>query len=137
MKAPNSLLEDLKSILPAIAANAERAERERMVPAENITLLKGIGMHRAFQPHCYGGMEISLPEFADCVVALAGACASTAWAFSLLCTHSHQLAMYSKQLQDEVWGENSDATASSSIAPFGKTLEVEGGGSVQWGNGME
>ncbi|MDR6711498.1 flavin-dependent monooxygenase [Pseudomonas putida] len=141
MKAPNSLLEDLKSILPAIAANAERAERERMVPAENITLLKGIGMHRAFQPHCYGGMEISLPEFADCVVALAGACASTAWAFSLLCTHSHQLAMYSKQLQDEVWGENSDATASSSIAPFGKTREVEGGvlfsGEMGWSSGSD
>ncbi|MEP9317736.1 p-hydroxyphenylacetate 3-hydroxylase oxygenase component [Pseudomonas sp. LABIM340] len=141
MKAPNPLLEDLKSILPAIAANAERAEKDRMVPAENIALLKGIGMHRAFQPRCYGGMEISLPEFADCVVALAGACASTAWAFSLLCTHSHQLAMYSKQLQDEVWGENSDATASSSIAPFGRTQEVEGGvlfsGEMGWSSGSD
>lgn len=141
MKAPNPLLEDLKSILPAIAANAERAEKERMVPAENIALLKGIGMHRAFQPRCYGGMEISLPEFAECVVALAGACASTAWAFSLLCTHSHQLAMYSKQLQDEVWGENSDATASSSIAPFGRTQEVEGGvlfsGEMGWSSGSD
>jgi alkylation response protein AidB-like acyl-CoA dehydrogenase len=98
-------------------------------------------MHRAFQPKPYGGMEISLPQFADCVVALAGACASTAWAFSLLCTHSHQLAMFSKQLQDEVWGDNPDATASSSIAPFGKVVETEGGvifnGEMGWSSGSD
>jgi alkylation response protein AidB-like acyl-CoA dehydrogenase len=141
MKKPNPLLEDLKSVLPAIAANASRAEQERKVPDENIALLKGIGMHRAFQPKPYGGMEISLPQFADCVVALAGACASTAWAFSLLCTHSHQLAMFSKQLQDEVWGDDPDATASSSIAPFGKVEETEGGvifnGEMGWSSGSD
>ena len=80
MKKPNPLLEDLKAILPAIAANAAQAEKDRKAPDENIALLKGIGMHRAFQPKPYGGMEISLPQFADCVIALAGACASTAWA---------------------------------------------------------
>lgn len=141
MKKPNPLLEDLKAILPTIAANAAQAEKDRKAPDENIALLKGIGMHRAFQPKPYGGMEISLPQFADCVVALAGACASTAWAFSLLCTHSHQLAMFSQQLQDEVWGDNPDATASSSIAPFGKVEETEGGvifnGEMGWSSGSD
>ncbi|MFZ6045508.1 p-hydroxyphenylacetate 3-hydroxylase oxygenase component [Pseudomonas sp. CR3202] len=141
MKKPNPLLDDLKAILPAIAANAAKAEQLRQVPEENIAMLKGIGLHRALQPKKYGGMEISLPEFADCVVALAGACASTAWAFSLLCTHSHQLAMFPAQLQEEVWGENSDATASSSIAPFGKVEEVEGGvlfnGEMGWSSGSD
>ncbi|WP_137819124.1 p-hydroxyphenylacetate 3-hydroxylase oxygenase component [Pseudomonas sp. 2FG] len=141
MKKPNPLLEDLKAILPAIAANAERAEQDRKAPSENIALLKGIGMHRAFQPRAYGGLEISLPEFTDCVAALAGACGGTAWAFSLLCTHSHQLAMFSKQLQDEVWRENPDATASSSIAPFGRTEETDGGvilnGEMGWSSGCD
>ncbi len=141
MKKPNPLLECLQGILPAIAANAAKAEELRMVPSENIEMLKGIGMHRAFQPKHYGGLEISLPEFADCVVSLAGACASTAWAMSLLCTHSHQLAMFPKQLQDEIWGENPDATASSSIAPFGKIEEVDGGvifsGEMGWSSGSD
>lgn len=141
MKKTNPLLEDLKPILPMIAANAAEAERERTVPVENIALLKGCGMHRAFQPRCYGGLEISLPEFTECVIALAGACASTAWAFSLLCTHSHQLAMFSKQIQDEIWGVNPDATASSSIAPFGRIEEVEGGilfsGEMGWSSGCD
>jgi hypothetical protein len=40
MKKPNPLLEDLKSILPTIAANAFQAEQDRKVPDENIALLK-------------------------------------------------------------------------------------------------
>jgi len=127
MKKPNPLLEDLRSVLPTIAENAFEAEKARCVPNENIALLKGIGMHRALQPKKYGGMEISLPQFADCIALLAGSCASTAWAMSLLCTHSHQIAMFSSKLQDEMWGRDPDATASSSIAPFGRIQEVEGG----------
>ncbi len=51
---------------------------------------------------------------------------------SLLCTHSHQMAMFSAKLQEEVWGTNPDSTASSSIAPFGRTEEVEGGVTFSW-----
>lgn len=141
MKKPNPLLEDIKPLLPAIAANAFQAEKDRSVPAENIALLKSIGMHRAFQPKPYGGLEISLPQFADCIALLAGACASTAWAMSLLCTHSHQLAMFPAKAQQEIWGDDPDATASSSIAPFGRTEEVEGGvtfsGEMGWSSGCD
>jgi 4-hydroxyphenylacetate 3-monooxygenase len=141
MQPSNSLLEDLKAILPSIAANAAQAETERKVPAANIALLKSLGLHRAFQPKAYGGLEMSLPAFCDCIALLAGACASTAWAMSLLCTHSHQLAMFSKQLQDELWRENPDATASSSIAPFGQVEEVDGGvlfsGQMGWSSGSD
>ncbi|MCD9114289.1 p-hydroxyphenylacetate 3-hydroxylase oxygenase component [Pseudomonas bijieensis] len=141
MKKPNPLLEDLKPLLPVIAANAFQAEKDRSVPAENIALLKSIGMHRAFQPKPYGGLEISLPQFADCIALLAGACASTAWAMSLLCTHSHQLAMFPAKAQQDIWGDDPDATASSSIAPFGRTEEVEGGvmfsGEMGWSSGCD
>lgn len=141
MTTDNPMLDKLRPILPQIAANATLAERERRVPAENIALLKGIGMHRMFQPKTYGGLEMSLPQFTDCVAALAGACGGTAWAFSLLCTHSHQLAMFSQRLQDEIWGTNPDATASSSIAPFGRIDEGDGGvylsGEMGWSSGCD
>lgn len=136
-----SMLDKIKTILPDIAKNADSAEQLRRVPDENIALLKQIGLHRAFQPKVYGGLEMSLPEFADCIVTLAGACAGTAWAFSLLCTHSHQIAMFSKQIQDEIWLKDADATASSSIAPFGKVQEVDGGivlnGEYGWSSGCD
>lgn len=141
MSANHTLLAEVQRILPEIAANANEAEQLRQVPEHNIRLLKSTGMHRAFQPKKYGGLEISLPEFADCVAALAGACGGTAWAFSLLCTHSHQLGMFSQRLQDEVWGSNPDATASSSIAPFSQIEEAEGGvylsGEMGWSSGCD
>lgn len=136
-----SMLEQIKEILPRIAKNAEYAEELRQVPDENIQLLKALKFHRAFQPKVYGGLEMSLPDFSNCIVAIAGACAGTAWAFSLLCTHSHQIAMFTKQLQDEIWLVNPDATASSSIAPFGKVQEVDGGivlnGEYGWSSGCD
>ncbi|MGY0219072.1 p-hydroxyphenylacetate 3-hydroxylase oxygenase component [Endozoicomonadaceae bacterium StTr2] len=141
MKKQNPMLDRLTEILPAIRANACKAEELRQVPQENIDMLNSIGLHRSFLPKAYGGLEISLPEFTDCIAALAGACCSTAWAYSLLCTHNHQLAMFSKEAQDEIWGENPDAVASSSIAPFGKHEEVEGGvrftGDMRWSSGVD
>ncbi len=141
MKRANPLLEKLQTILPTIAKNAAQAEQDRTPPEENIRLLKEIGFFKAFQPKAYGGSEISLPEFADCVAALAGACGGTAWGASLLATHNHQMAMFSKQAQDEFWGDYADATASSSIAPFGKIEETEGGvifnGDMRWSSGCD
>ena len=141
MKRPNPLLDKMQAILPTIAANAAQAELDRTPPEENIRLLREVGFFRAFQPKAYGGSEISLPEFTDCVAALAGACGGTAWGASLLATHSHQMAMFSKQAQEEFWGDNPDATASSSIAPFGQTEETEGGvifnGNMRWSSGSD
>lgn len=141
MNEKNFLLDALQAVLPQIAANADKTEQLRKVPDENIALLKSTGLHKAFLPKVYGGYEISLPEFSDCITALASACGSTAWAFSLLCTHNHQLAMFPKQLQDEIWGDNPDAVASSSIAPFSTIAEVEGGirisGEMGWSSGVD
>lgn len=141
MSESNFLLERIKEILPEIAKNADQAEKDRKAPEESIRLLNEIQLNRAFLPKAYGGFEISLPEFAECVVELSKACAGTAWAYSLLCTHNHQLAMFPKQLQDEVWGEDPDTVASSSIAPFSTIEEVEGGirlsGEMGWSSGCE
>ncbi len=137
----STLLDRVKAILPTIAANAQETEKARKVLDENIRLLKDVGFTRAFQPKKYGGLEVSLAEFCECIATLAGACASTAWAASLLNTHSHQLALFSEKLQEEVWGSDPEATLSSSVAPFGKIEEVEGGvmfsGDMTWSSGCD
>ncbi|VTR22101.1 p-hydroxyphenylacetate 3-hydroxylase, oxygenase component [Serratia fonticola] len=83
-------------------------------------MLKSIGMHRVFQPKKFGGLE-NLPTRIHRLVSprWLAPVAERPGLFSLLCTHSHQIAMFSPKLQQEVWGDNPDATASSSIAPFG------------------
>ncbi|MBL3560725.1 p-hydroxyphenylacetate 3-hydroxylase oxygenase component [Rhodovulum sulfidophilum] len=135
------MIDRVRAILPQIKANATKAEADRMVPAENIDLLKGTGLHRAFQPKAYGGLEMPVPDFENCIALIATACGSTAWAISLLAEHAHQIALYSKELQDEIWGEDPDTLSSSSIAPYGQAVEVEGGvrfsGEFGWSSGCD
>jgi alkylation response protein AidB-like acyl-CoA dehydrogenase len=137
----STLYERLEAIAPTIAANAQECERMRTVPEENIRLLKEIGFTRAFQPKQYGGLEITLEEFCQCVVQLAKACGSTAWAATLLNTHQHQIALFPAQAQEDIWGNDPAATASSSVAPFGRIEEVEGGvllsGDMGWSTGCD
>jgi len=135
------VIERVRAILPQIKANAEKAEADRMVPKESIDLLKATGLHRAFQPRAYGGLEMPVPDFENCIALIATACGSTAWAFSLLAEHAHQIALYSKTLQDEIWGSDPDTVASSSIAPYGRAVEVDGGvrfsGEFGWSSGCD
>ena len=135
------LAERVRAVVPQIGARAAQTERDRMVPAENIALLKETGLHRVFLPRAYGGYEAPLPVLTHCLMDIAGACASTAWVFGLMCTHHFMLAHFPKRLQDEVWLHSPDATASSSIAPLGQHEEVDGGirlsGRFGWSSGCD
>jgi len=121
------LLERVKTVLPQIAANAEQAEAERQLPAENVALLRKTGLYRAFQPRIYGGLELHVADYGPCLVALAGACGATAWVSSLLAQHVHGVALFSREAQDEIWGDGGEALIGSSVAPVGKAETVEGG----------
>jgi len=137
----STLLHRVRQVLPRIEERAAQTEKDRVVPRDNIRLLKESGLHRVFLPKAYGGYEASLPEFAHCLVEVASACASTAWAFGLMCTHNYMIAHFPKRLQEDIWGSDPDATASSSIAPLGKYEEVDGGillsGQFGWSSGCD
>jgi 4-hydroxyphenylacetate 3-monooxygenase len=129
------------STLELIAGNAPRAEQERRVPDENIAALRDAGLFKALQPAAYGGTPMGADEYAPAIVDLAGACASTAWAAGLLAQHSHMLGLMSAELQDEVWGDDPDALASSSVAAINGCEEASGGvtlsGSWGWSSGCD
>ena len=135
------LAERIRAVLPQIQSRAEQTEKARMVPPENIALLKQTGLHRVFLPAAYGGYEAPLPVLTHALMDIAGACGSTAWVFGLMCTHNFMLAHFPRRLQEEVWRDNPDATASSSIAPLGQCSETDGGirlsGRFGWSSGCD
>ena len=136
-----ALISNVRKILPDIAERAERAERERRVPTENIEDLRRIGYLRAFIPAKYGGLELTPPEFGQATRLIAGSCASTAWATSLLSVHAHAIASFNPQLQEEIWGSDPDALVCSLVAPVGKATPTDGGirlsGRFSWSSGSE
>lgn len=127
--------------LAMIASNAERAERERKVPTENVDALRDAGFFRALQPARYGGTPMGADEYTPAVVSIAQACASTAWASGLLAQHSHLIALMSTELQDEVWADDPDALVSSSVAAINGCTEQPGGvrlsGRWGWSSGCD
>ncbi|MEC8454075.1 MAG: acyl-CoA dehydrogenase family protein [Pseudomonadota bacterium] len=136
-----ALHDRVRAVLPKLAENVEKCYSDRRVPDENFALLREAGFYKAFQPAEYGGLEIRAQEYGPILMDIAKVCASTAWASGLLAQHQHGLALLSKQVQDEVWGEKPDTLLSSSVAPIITAEEVEGGirlsGSFGWSSGCD
>ncbi len=135
------LLEHIKELLPQLRSNATQAEESASVPKANVELLRSVGFFKALQPKAYGGLELNISDYAECVMTLAEGCASTAWACSLLANHSHGLGLFSKEAQDDVWGADPATLVSSSVAPMGKYQEADGGirlsGKFGWSSGCD
>ncbi|WP_433634911.1 3-hydroxy-9,10-secoandrosta-1,3,5(10)-triene-9,17-dione monooxygenase oxygenase subunit [Nocardia sp. CA-120079] len=123
----NRVLAKVDGLLPGIRARAVRADQQRRVPEDTIGELTAAGVFRMLQPKRYGGYESGLAEAYEVVRAIAGACPSTGWVSAVLGIHPWQIALFDEQAQDEVWKDDPDILVSSSYAPTGKLMEVDGG----------
>ena len=122
-----NIREKIQSILPEISANSELAEKQCSLPEKNIELLAEAGLFKILLPNAYGGIDVPLTEYTECLVDIAEACASTAWVSGLLANHSHGIALFDKRLQDEIWGDSPNTLVSSSVAPLGQWEKADGG----------
>jgi 4-hydroxyphenylacetate 3-monooxygenase len=139
--SPPSMTERIRGIIPEIASRADRCEELRMVPPENVAALRSVGYLRGMVPRAYGGGEEDPVDLYRAARLLASACPSTAWATQLLMGHSHVVAGFSKEAQDEIWGSNPEAVACSSVAAMGKFERASGGirvsGKYQFSSGCD
>lgn len=66
-------------------------------------------------------------SFFEGIMRIAEADSAAAWIAGQLNVHSFEIALMDERMQDEFWGSDPDARASSSYAPIGKFEEVDGG----------
>ncbi|MFB6783919.1 3-hydroxy-9,10-secoandrosta-1,3,5(10)-triene-9,17-dione monooxygenase oxygenase subunit [Streptomyces sp. NPDC056352] len=123
----NEVLESVRALLPAIAERAQTTDESRQVPEKTIRELVDAGVFRMLQPRRYGGLECDPVDFYEVVRAISAVCCSTGWVASVLGVHPWQLALFDRQAQDEVWGEDQDTLVSSAYAPVGRLTPVDGG----------
>ena len=122
------LVERAKALTETVRGRAADAEKNRRIHRETHEALLGGGFYRIQMPTRYGGLEMSHRTMLDVSVELGRGCGSSAWIFSNIAAQNGIVSMASRQAQDDVWGENSDAcTASSFPAKGGKVERVEGG----------
>jgi 3-hydroxy-9,10-secoandrosta-1,3,5(10)-triene-9,17-dione monooxygenase len=117
----------VRDLLPVLRERAQETEDARVVPAESVKALTETGFFRLLQPAAYGGYEADPITFLTAVRLIASACGSTGWVASVLGVHPWQLALFAPEAQEEVWGADPATRMSSSYAPTGKAVTVDGG----------
>lgn len=111
------LLEHARALVPVLAECAQRTEAVRDVPRETIAAFHASGILRALQPRRYGGLQLSFGVFSRIVEILTEGCASSGWVYAVLAEHQWIIASLPEQGQEDIWGENPQALAASSLAP--------------------
>jgi 3-hydroxy-9,10-secoandrosta-1,3,5(10)-triene-9,17-dione monooxygenase len=124
------VIEGVRELLPALRDRAQEAEDSRAVPAESIKALEETGFFRLLQPASFGGYEADPLTFYTAVRLIGSACGSTGWVSSVLGVHPWHLGLFTPQAQQEVWGADQATRISSSYAPTGKAVRVDGGHQV-------
>src|ERR1700730_15747338 len=122
-----AMLERARELIPLVAARAAEAATLRRLPEATIAEYHAAGILRILQPRRFGGMQGRFSLFSQIVEELTFGCASSAWVYAVLAEHQWILASYPEQAQEDVWGADPLAVASSSLAPRAPARRVPGG----------
>src|SRR5438552_9336399 len=121
------MLDRSRSLVPLLAKRAPAAAAARQLPAETIAEFHAAGILRILQPKRFGGMQGRFSLFSRIVEELTYGCASSAWVYAVLAEHQWIIAQYPEEAQIDVWGDDPEAVASSSLAPRAAARGVAGG----------
>src|SRR6202049_3986979 len=121
------LLARARALVPRLAERAPAATAARMLPAETIADYHKAGIVNILQPKRFGGMQGRFSLFSRIVEELTYGCASSAWVYAVLAEHQWIIAQYPEAAQIDVWGEDPEAVAASSLAPREAIRHVPGG----------
>ncbi len=122
-----AVLERARALIPRLAERATGAAAARMLPAETIAEYRAAGILRILQPRRFGGMQGRFSLFSRIVEELTYGCASSAWVYAVLAEHQWIVAQYPERAQIDVWGDDPEAVAASSLAPRAAAQRVAGG----------
>ena len=124
---PETYLERVRALLPALRNRADHAERLRRLPEETFKDFQEAGLFRCLQSRRYGGYELDPGTFYQAVMEVGTVCGSSAWILGVVGVHNWHLGLFPPQAQDDVWGKDTSAQMSTSLAPTGVVERVDGG----------
>lgn len=122
-----TVLDEIRRLEPEFRAGEEEAAELRRLPDQTWKQMLESGLLRGLQPRRWGGGELSLREHLTGVYELGRIAPSAGWVSGVVGSHPWQVALYDEETQQEVWGEDPTFLPSSSYAPTGKIVPVDGG----------
>ena len=129
------IIEQIKALLPTIAAQSSAIEEARRIPVELVGQLKHAGIFRLLCPDSFGGAECDYPTSVDLLTHLAKADGSVGWSLMIGCETPQLLALLPKATFEAMYAQGPDVVVGGAFAPKGKAIRVEGGyqASGRWG----
>lgn len=121
------LLARIETIHPLIRAHATENEAQRHIGEETIAAMKTIGVFRTGVPKHLGGYGSDTRDQIDVARMVAKADGGTAWVTGLLNSGAYVTGWFSKQAQEDVFGESPDTLVSIVLAPSSHAAKTEGG----------
>jgi len=122
------MIERAKELIPFLSSEAAATEKQTHLTDAVVNKLHESGLFRYQQPKMWGGMEVDFRAFMEVPYLLGLGCPSTGWVFANVAAHSRQLAQWSMQAQEDIWGDDPNALIASGVAYVqGKGELVQGG----------
>ncbi|MRH90223.1 hydroxylase [Nocardia sp. SYP-A9097] len=123
----HKVVQRVAELAAQLAAHAEETEQAGKLSDKSVALVREAGVMRMLQPTDFGGYAAHPRDFAEAVMAVAGACGSTGWVCGVGGVHPWEMALMDRRLQEEVWGEDPDTWIASPYAPQGVATPTDGG----------
>lgn len=108
--------------------DAVEGDRERRLTDRVYAAIADAGLLRMMVPRRLGGYAVDMPTFLDVITELGRGCTSAAWVTSVLNVGNFVVSLFSDAVQDEVWGENPDASTALVLGPPQRSIEQVDGG---------
>jgi alkylation response protein AidB-like acyl-CoA dehydrogenase len=128
-----ALVSAASSLVPVLSANAETADATRRLPEDDIKALREAGLFRLATPRAYGGYEAGACAATAIAAEVGRGCSSASWVLVVYYTASVALWLFPDEVQDQVWGQDPDATVCGSSAGAVPAQAVKGDGEAGGG----
>jgi 3-hydroxy-9,10-secoandrosta-1,3,5(10)-triene-9,17-dione monooxygenase len=122
-----SVVDEVRAAGEAVAAADVESSAQGHLTDDAVRALDSTGILRGLQPARWGGGEMRLDDYAAAAIEVGRHSASAGWVASVVGVHPWQLALFTEEAQEEIWGTDPARRISSSYTPTGKVEAVSGG----------
>lgn len=123
----SSPVERARTLLPSIAAEADRIEREQRIPGHLLEALADAGLFKLLAPRSLGGSEVDFVTYAQTLEVLAMGDASLAWCIGQASPLVMRMPWAEPEVAREVLSPRDAVLASGTATPQCHAVPVAGG----------
>ncbi|MEP1142423.1 MAG: acyl-CoA dehydrogenase family protein [Henriciella sp.] len=141
IKAPQlkTLVASAQKISREISSKATEAESNRKISDDIIAMISDAEIYQMLVPKKYGGLEMSISDYIEVILALSPLDASAGWTTSFYIGHNWMWNLLPEQAQQEIFADGPSARGPVMVAPTVVATPKSDGfvlnGRAKWGTG--